>query len=175
MAKAITSYITGPVLYANVFERNKITPKISEYAPEGGQYSIMIGVDKATARKIKGWSKMHKSRSVDDYEDGEAPDGMVEGLDYFTFKRNHLNPYRDDWVGPPTVVDAEGLPFDSTVNIGNGSDCTVKISIYQGVSKAGQAYSRITLEAVRVNDLVEYEGATATEYEEDIPDDVIPF
>ena len=74
MAKAITSYITGPVLYANVFERNKITPKVSEYAPEGGQYSIMIGVDKTTARKIKGWSKMHKSRSVDDYEDGEAPD-----------------------------------------------------------------------------------------------------
>jgi len=54
--------------------------------------------------------------------------------------------------GPPKVVDADGNTWDENVLIGNGSDITVKINVWKG-NKA----TKIRWDAVRVDNLVEYE------------------
>lgn len=58
--------------------------------------------------------------------------------------------------GFPTVLDAEGNPFNKL--IGNGSDVTVKVSIYDTPQAKGTR-----LESVRVDKLVEYKVEDADE------------
>lgn len=78
---------------------------------------------------------------------------------YYVFKRPLVKPIKNELVefGPPKVVDKDNQPFEGL--IGNGSKITVKISVYDTMKGPGHR-----LEAVRVDDLVEYnpEGNEAT-------------
>lgn len=53
----------------------------------------------------------------------------------------------------PEVLDADGQPTD--VNIGNGSDVTVKLTVYSGSSPRG-SYVGSRMEAIRIDKLVEF-------------------
>jgi hypothetical protein len=75
----------------------------------------------------------------------------------------------DAWGGPPVVVDKGNFAWDSDVNIGNGSECTIKLS----VSKVGNK-TYVRLEGVRVEELVEFEGEKA-EVEVENHSDGLPF
>jgi len=131
-------YMAGPVRWAKVFDHNRDT---GEYAPEGGQYTIDIGLDAEDTKEVKGWNRLYTGK-----KDAET------GLTYFQFKRKHTA-FKNDgelieaWSGPPALLmEGEGL-------IGNGSVCTVKLA----VNKVGPK-TFVRLEGVRVDTLVPYEG-----------------
>jgi len=68
--------------------------------------------------------------------------------------RPHLEPnFEDPLLGPPKVIDSDGGTWDEETLIGNGSDITVKLNVWIG-NKA----KKIRWEAVRVDELVEYEA-----------------
>lgn len=166
MAKNTTAYFVGPVLFAQVFERNRATPEQSEYVPEGGQYKISIGLTKEDAKLVKSWNKRYEGKTKEDFEEssktGDAPEGIVDGLQYFTFRRDHIKTNKKgdvihEWSGAPKVLNSEGEPWDTDVNIGNGSICTIKLDVYEGRNAKGQAYTIVRLEGVRVDEHVPYE------------------
>lgn len=71
--------------------------------------------------------------------------------EFITFRRPEAKLIRNELVkfDPPTVTDANGQPLDKLV--GNGSDVTIKVVVYDTIKGKGHR-----LEAVRVNNLVEY-------------------
>lgn len=158
-------YITGPVLYAKVFERNRdkgnvhvpLDPKFD------GRYTIQIGVDDKITKKIKKWNRLYEGKTISEMKEktrellSDIVEKHGESLRYFTFWRNNRHVLKNGdeviaWGGVPQVVDAEGEPWDPNINIGNGSVCTVKLD----VSKTGNN-TFVRLEGVRVENLVEYE------------------
>ena len=74
-----------------------------------------------------------------------------EGGKFVSFKRPTKKIIKDKIVElePPKVLDFEGNPM--TDLIGNGSDVTIKVSVYDTAKGKGH-----TLEAVKVNELVEF-------------------
>jgi hypothetical protein len=140
-----TVYFQGPVMWAKVFGFNRDK---GEYAPEGGQYTISIGLDKKAEKTVKSWNRLYTGKVEDD------------GLTYFQFKRKHTHLTKDGdpiepWSGPPVVVDAEGHGWDENTLIGNGSVCSVKLNITTMGNK-----TFVRLEGVRVDELVAYEGSS---------------
>lgn len=80
----------------------------------------------------------------------------ADGNKIITYKvtRPHLVPqFEDPEIGPPKVIDAEGVEWDPETAIGNDSDITVKVNVWKG-DKA----RKLRWEAVRVDELVEYEA-----------------
>ena len=136
-------YMSGPVRWAKVFDHNRDK---GEYAPEGGQYTIDIGLDADDAKEVKKWNRLYTGK-----KDEKA------GLTYFQFKRKHTA-FKNDgelieaWSGPPTVYDDEGNPWTVGL-IGNDSVCTVKLAVNSVGSK-----TFVRLEGVRVDTLVPFEG-----------------
>jgi hypothetical protein len=84
---------------------------------------------------------------------------MAEEGEYITFRRPEAKLIKNELVKfeAPPVVDADGKPVDKL--IGNGSDITIKVVVYDTVKGKGHR-----LEAVRVNNLIEYQK----------PDDSMP-
>lgn len=78
-----------------------------------------------------------------------------EGNRFVRFSRKVEKMIKGDIVklGPPKVVDDENEPWDDGINIGNDSEVTVRVSVYD--TQRGKGH---TLEAVRVDNLVVYEG-----------------
>lgn len=75
---------------------------------------------------------------------------MDDDGESISIRRPHDKIFKDEIkvFGPPEVFDADNNPVDP-VNIGNGSDVTVKIQIYDtGYGKGSR------LEAVRVDNLI---------------------
>lgn len=73
------------------------------------------------------------------------------GEEFVTFKRPRQKPIKNEMVefGPPKVLAHDNTPYDGLV--GNGSEVTVKISVYDTFKGPGHR-----LETVRVEKLVEY-------------------
>lgn len=167
-----THYFKGPVMFAKLFEGNRDKGK---YAPEGGQYTIDIGLKAKDAKLVKSWNKRYKAKTY------KAPydEGVVDGLQYFQFKRKHVHKI-DDLGGPPKVVDAEGNAWNKGL-IGNGSVCTVKLNVYSGTyeDEAGKSwpFTAASLEGVRVDEWVPYgkDEDDDGDDEEAVPNDGIPF
>ncbi len=164
-----TVYLSGPVLFACVFDRNK---KQNEYTDEHGEYTIVIGLDKPAAKMVKGWNKMYQGKELDeifkqDKMPPEAEDEEFNSLTYFTFKRKAKVFKRDgteieDFGGKPVTVDSDGNPWDDDINIGNFSKATIKLNVYRGTfQKDGKTapFTQVRLDAVKVDELVEYEGS----------------
>lgn len=126
---------TGPVRWAKLYDHNMDTK-----FPGNENNSIDIKVNE-DAYKATGLSA------------GPSKDG--EG--YYTFRRK---PASLVWrgkeqvpAGHPVVIDADGNPF--TGLIGNGSVCTIEVTVYDYDNKFGKGKSH-RLEGVRVDELVEY-------------------
>lgn len=84
-----------------------------------------------------------------------------EGGFHITLRRPHEKLIKDEKVvfGPPKVLLMDkdsGKPVDYQGGIGNGSKVTVKLSVYDAGNAKGSR-----LEAVRIDDLVEYEQQDA--------------
>lgn len=142
--KGKTVYFQGPVKWAKVFEFNMDD---GEYAPEGGQYTIDIGLGKKEIKEVLTWNKNYEPKDDEDFK----------GVQFIKFKRKnrHLSKKGKlikDWSGPPKVVDADGNPWDEDKLIGNGSICTVKLNVTEG-----KMFSFVRLEGVRVDEHVAYE------------------
>lgn len=104
---------------------------------EDGIYSVVLYVNKENAKKVKDSGLRIRPKKDEN------------GVNY-TFRRKAKGLIRGDEVefGPPKVV-MSGESFDGF--IGNGSDVTLKVSVYD--TKMGKGHR---LEAIRVNELVEY-------------------
>ena len=170
MSKKTTyHYIKGPVMFAKVFEHNR---DVGEYAPEGGQYTIDIGVDEETTALIKSWNSNYKPKTYKEpYDENVDPD-----LNYFQFKRKHelynkKGELIEDWCGAPVVVDKDGEPFDDL--IWNGSICTIKLAVTEGSIPGAKGKRRkitfVRLEGVRVDVLMDPPEEENEEEEEVTP------
>ena len=176
MPKEKIHFIQGPVMFAKVFPGNKDTGK---YAPEGGQYTIDIGVDTKTKKLIKSWNRSYGEKEYKEpYDDAVDPK-----LDYFSFKRKHEARKRngeliEEWSGAPKVVDNQGNEWSKDASlIGNGSLCTLKLAVFSGIDKDGGTFTIVRLEGVRVDELVEFASSSGGEDDEggvEYPDG-IPF
>lgn len=89
------------------------------------------------------------------------------------WKLNISRPVQKTWKGriiafaPPRVVDKDGLPLDG-VAIGNGSDVTAQIEVYQHGTPSGKKATAIRWEGLRIDNLIPFESKT------DYPPDIIP-
>ena len=141
-------YFSGPVKWAKVYDHN-----VDEYG--GTEFaSIDVYLDEENQKRFKESESRLKVR--------EDEDGV-----FVKFRRNIENRVNPDWGGTPVVLDAEGEPFNEL--IGNGSECTVKVTVYD--TKMGKG---TRLERVRVDKHVAYEKPEASEVEEGTTEG-IPF
>jgi hypothetical protein len=89
----------------------------------------------------------------------------VLGKDDDGWKINISRPTQKIWKGkiiafaPPVVIDAEGRPLDG-MTVGNGSDVTAKIEVYQHGTPSGKKATAIRWEALKVDVLVPFEPKT---------------
>ena len=60
---------------------------------------------------------------------------------------------------PPEVIDKNGQPLDG-LKVGNGSDLTLKLEVYQHPTPGGGRAKAARLESVRVDNLVEFNPNT---------------
>jgi hypothetical protein len=78
------------------------------------------------------------------------------------WKLNISRPVQKVWKGrviaftPPSVVNADGQPIDG-VAIGNGSDVTAKIEVYQHGTPNGKKAHAIRWEGLRVDNLIPFD------------------
>lgn len=90
-----------------------------------------------------------------------------------TFKRPTTKPWKvtgkeSKDFSPPVVVDNEGRPWPSDQLLGNGSEVTLKLEVFQ--TKLGRT---ARLESVRIDDWIEYDKPEDSPPEED--NEIAPF
>jgi len=127
-------------------------PKLAKPDEFRGQekYKINLYLDKKGLRDLNESGSRLEVRTDDDGK-------------YVTFSRPVSKKIKDETVelGPPWILevkDGEEVDFDSPERIGNGSTVTCKVSVYD--TQMGKGH---TLEAVRVDTLVEYIESTQAE------------
>jgi hypothetical protein len=98
-------------------------------------------------------------------EPKEVEEGEPNGR-YVRFRRPETKAIKNKLVqfGPPDVLDQDNLPLPTNTMIGNGSKVTAKVLVYD--SSKGKGHR---LEAVRVDELVEYEGGVSVRNEVNDP------
>lgn len=119
-----------------------------------GNYTMDLFMDD------KSWAKFNDSGAqlkVRTSDDEETPGNFV------TFKRAHSKQFNDELriFGPPSVIDVDGNDI-SKDNVGNGSEVTIKVRVYDTRMGKGTDW-----ESMRVETLVPYEG-TVIEVDTDI-------
>lgn len=144
-----TLYFTGKCQWA------KVKTPDTKFNPEG-VYSIDVFLDKENLKKFND-SKMQLKLRHNDTNDEP----------YVTFKRADKQMIKGEIVdrGPPQLLDKDSAPLSQDTLIGNGSTVTVKVVTYDGAKGKGHR-----LEAVRVDDLVEFDKG-----EQDVPQEGLPF
>lgn len=103
-----------------------------------GNYTICLYPDEKSMNEISDSGLTINPKSDDD------------GI-YYTFRRPHQKLMKNELVelGRPQVLAADNTAFDGL--IGNGSEVTIKVSVYDTVKGKGHRW-----ETVRVDNLVEY-------------------
>jgi archaellin len=129
-------YVEGKAMWANVSTPN------TKFEPH--KYGIVVLTDEDTATKLEGIG-LSRVRTRDGQAKYDEP--------AFSFSRK-VEKYDGTTNPAPKLVDVEGTSLD--VNVGNGSEVTVKIKPYTG--KYGTFAELI---AVKVTDLVEYSEASS--------------
>lgn len=139
-------YLKGEARYAKVYK-----PVDKYKKDEGKEWAIDVKLDAASEDILKeSGCQLRKSK---------------DGAGFYTFRRPQQKLIKDTMVTfeAPNVVDKDNNPM--TADIGNGSIVTIKVEIYNTRMGVGH-----TLEAVRVEELVPYEGGKTV-----APADVVPF
>lgn len=139
-----THYFSGPVSWAKLRQDN-----LDTYNADDPKSKITLSMNKEDYDRLKSTGSRLRPKIND------------EGMYDITFSRRFN---ADDNGGLPDVIDANGNPFDGLV--GNGSKCTIKFVVYD--TRLGKA---TRLEAVRVDELVEYDAQS--KYPEDM--EGVPF
>lgn len=121
-------YLSGKAKWAKVYKPDE---KYRNWT-----INVYLNPDSVKAYQASGMSMAYK----------EDDDGK-----FITFRRPEAKLIKNEMVkfAPPKVVNKDGEPISD--NIGNGSDVTVKVLVYDTVKGPGHR-----LEAVRVDKLVEY-------------------
>jgi len=177
---ATIEYVSGPVMYARVFENNRdLTGFEGQNEQYDGMYEISVGVpsNQKEFKKIMSWNRMYAPKTTEDKNFGEDK-GAVEGMSYFKFKRKHKHVTKagkiiQEWGGPPKIVGPDGkTPWDTSVKLGNGTEVTIKLNVDK---PEGSKITYVRLEGIRIDKHVPVvEAATASEPDVDMSDD-IPF
>lgn len=133
-----TVYLSGDIKWA------KLTKPDTMYVPEG-VFSLCLFLDEES-KKIYKESGLRLQIKED------------EGREFIRLRRLNKKMIKGDIVeqGRPHVLDQEGNDYhgNNVPIIGNGSQVTCKVSVYDTMKGKGH-----TLEAVRIDELVEYETA----------------
>lgn len=151
--------------YAKVFERNRDMGNDSvDHSEYDGLYSVDMIVDESAKKEMMNAGVPETAMNYQMFKPTE--DGRYK----YKIKRKHLNTRLTDddgnpvVMGPPEVVDLNQPffdedtgkrgyePWDTEVNIGNGSVGRIKGQVYFGRQPI------VTLIKVGVLNLVEYEG-----------------
>ena len=134
---ATSYYFSGEARWAKVYPHNK-----DEYQGKTF-FSMDLVVDEATKKRWEATGS--KSRPRPDAETGNW---------ILKLRRNEVNEQNEEWGGPPKVIKVENDEnVDMEELIGNGSEVTVRVTVYD--SKSGKG---TRLDVVRVDKLVEFGG-----------------
>lgn len=119
-----------------------------------GVYTIDVFLDEANRQKFNEAGIQLKVKEKD-------------GKTFATFRRVHSKLVKgvSTVVGPPPIHYADGTSLKGNQKIGNGSEVTLKISVYDTPKGKGS-----NIEAIRVDHLVPYEPV-----EVGTPDEGLPF
>lgn len=132
--------LSGKVKWAKLF-------KPESYQSGPPKYSVVLYLDPPSRIVFDGLKLKNHVKSD---ADGE----------YITLRREHNPKVFDGRViadgGPPEIVDTDGNAWDENKLIGNGSEVTMKIAVYD--TKMGPG-SRIV--KIRVENLIEYHPDTS--------------
>lgn len=148
-------YFSGKAEWAKVFPSNMDNFRGKSF------YAIDLIVTDEEAERFRATGSQHK------------PKKESEGYSRLSLRRNQDNEANPEWGGPPKVIiespDNDGTYVDLTDKlIGNGSDVTVRITVYDT-----NAFGKGTrLDVVRVDKLVEFGG---TKVDTSGPDIGVPF
>jgi len=150
----------GTCEYAKVFERNRDlgsdeTDAGRVIAARGGRYKINFYPDDMEA--VKEWFKQAR---VSLSPMGHDRIKLDDGKEYIVPHRDH-NPHvlKDGTVlestaGAPRVLDADNEPWDTEVDIGNGSRVSVALEVWPLNTKKQR---NLRLKAVKVLEHVEFQ------------------
>lgn len=116
-----------------------------------GNFSIDVNLD---AKQLETFTKLGVRTKPKTDEDGNVWVTFRRNPNSLTWKEGNRVP-----AGKPAVTDANGAPMEGT--IGNGSTVTVKLQVYTYDNSFGKGVGS-RLEAVRVDELVEYKREEAT-------------
>lgn len=126
--------------------------KVHEPDVKYDNFSVNLYLDEPSRKRYDASGLTLKERED---EDGQ----------YVKFSRKNTGNFKGDAdhvFGPPSVLNPEGETI--TDNIGNGSQVTCKVEVYDGARGKGHR-----LEAVRVDSLVPYDGTTIVMGEDEVP------
>jgi len=171
MANIGTFIIPGIAQWAKVFEHNRDMEGFEgAYVDCDGAYTIDLVVDEdglAIYERSKAAGKpkpayldegtgtyTHKRKNNDDEANTRTDLFIIK------FKRKHLDRVSDRFGGAPEII---GLP-EGVTEIGNGSRVELRFSTYTTKMSNG-----CRMEKIRVVDLVEFEGRSDAEVDDDLP------
>lgn len=114
-------------------------------------FSVQLYLDKTSS---KTYADSGLGLTVKEDEEGK----------YIKLRRPEAKLMKGEMVefGPPKIIDKDNNPFDGA--IGNGSDVTTKVVVYDTVKGPGHR-----LEAIRVDKLVEYHGSGGGDASAEMP------
>ncbi len=114
--------------------------KVEKPDPKFGNFEVNLYMDNPSWDR---YAQSEMQNKVREDEDGK----------FVTFRRPAQKLVKDELkkFGPPELLDEDGNEYEGL--IGNGSEVTVKVSVYDTVKGKGSR-----LEAVRIDKLVPYEG-----------------
>jgi hypothetical protein len=131
------------------------TKQVDKY----GKWGICLYLDPASKET---WLKMKEKgilNEINEDDDGE----------FIRLRRDQQKTFRDGTTRgfvPIKVLDKQGNPYDG--NIGNGSDVTCKVEMYSFKKPFGPGLGYgIRLEAIRVDNLVPFEGKKKDAFDPD--------
>ena len=134
---ATSYYFSGEARWAKVYTHNKDEYKGKTF------FSLDLVVDDETAERFIATGSQHKPR----------PDPET-GKKLLKLRRNEINEQNPEWGGPPKVIaEKDGTYVDFEELIGNGSQVTVRVTVYDSGQGKGTR-----LDVVRVDELVEFGG-----------------
>lgn len=127
-----THFFTGKAYWA----------KLEEPDQKYKYWGINVALDDASKKEFKDSGLQMETRT-----------DKKEGFEYITFRRPTKKLIKDELVDfeKPVIVDKDNKVMVDRPLIGNGSEVTVKVLVYDSIKGKGHR-----LEGVRINKLIEY-------------------
>ena len=133
---------TGPIKYARVW-LGQLDMKFAQNNPRGGNWSVVMNLQGDELMRYNALGCKAKAARLDD------PEKKIEkgDLKFRRFEKSGIN----ENMGPPKVTGVE-----EGTSIGNGSNATVVVEVYDYPQPDGTRGFTSRLAEVKINDLIEY-------------------